>query len=71
MLFNHYDAYDTKSIVGYTGLQGKKGSIIYFVPILIPPYANGLNSLNVSEKLGTQIIIFHLVNFEYEPNMCI
>lgn len=51
MLFNHYDAYDTKSIVGYTGLQGKKGSIIYFVPILIPPNANGLNSLNVSEKL--------------------
>lgn len=71
MLFNHYDAYDTKSIVGYTGLQGKKGSIIYFVPILIPPNANGLNSLNVSEKLVYLWNIFHLANFEYEPNICI
>lgn len=70
-LCKHYDAYDNKTIVGYTGLKGKKGSINYFVPILIPPNANGLNSLNVSEKLGIQIIVFHLVNFEYEPNMCI
>lgn len=60
-----------KPLLAILDFKEKKGSIIYFVPILIPPYANGLNSLNVSEKLGTQIIIFHLVNFEYEPNMCI